>query len=67
MAQEEEFEHTVKRDVEARVREGVKAVLVEVLQEEMTEYLKGWLSGTHAHSPRRASRPLHTQPGHPLG
>ena len=38
MAQEE-FEHTVKRDVEARVREGVKAVLEEVLQEEMTEHL----------------------------
>ena len=38
MAQEE-FEHTVKRDVEARVREGVKAVLDEILQEEMIEYL----------------------------
>ena len=38
MAQEE-FEHAVKLDVEARVREGVKAVLEEVLQEEMTEHL----------------------------
>jgi hypothetical protein len=28
-----EFEHNVKRDVEARVREGVKAVREEVLQE----------------------------------
>jgi putative transposase len=37
---QEEFEHAVKRDVEARVREGVKAVLEEVLQEEMTEHLK---------------------------
>jgi putative transposase len=35
-----EFEHNVKRDVEARVREGVKAVLEEVLQEEMTEHLQ---------------------------
>ena len=39
MAQEEEFKDAVKRDVEARVREGVKAVLEEVLQEEMTEHL----------------------------
>jgi putative transposase len=36
----EEFEQAVKRDVEARVREGVKAVLEEVLQEEMTEHLE---------------------------
>ena len=35
----EEFEHDVKLDVEARVRQGVKAVLEEVLQEEMTEHL----------------------------
>ena len=38
LAREEEFERTVKRDVEARVREGVKAVLEEVLEEEMTEH-----------------------------
>ena len=31
-----EFEHDVKLDVEARVRQGVKAVLQEVLEEEMT-------------------------------
>lgn len=30
----------MKRDVETRVREGVKAVLEEVLEEEMTEHLK---------------------------
>ncbi len=36
----QEFEHDVKRDVEARVREGVKAVLEEVLQAEMTEHLE---------------------------
>ncbi len=35
-----EFEHEVKLDVEARVREGVKAVLEEVLQEEMTQHLE---------------------------
>ena len=40
MAREEEFEHAVKLDVESRVREGVKAVLQEVLEEEMTEHLK---------------------------
>lgn len=40
MTQEEEFEQAVKQDVEARVREGVKAVLEEVLREEMTEHLK---------------------------
>jgi putative transposase len=34
-----EFEYDVKRDVQGRVREGVKAVLEEVLQEEMTEHL----------------------------
>ena len=36
----QEFEYDVKLDVEARVREGVKAVLEEVLQEEMTEHLE---------------------------
>ncbi len=35
----EEFKHAVKQDVEARVREGVKVALEEVLEEEMTEYL----------------------------
>jgi putative transposase len=36
----EDFEHDVKLDVEARVRQGVKAVLEEVLQEEMTQHLE---------------------------
>jgi putative transposase len=35
-----EFEHDIRIDVEARVRKGVKAVLEEVLQEEMSEHLK---------------------------
>ncbi|HEV3477729.1 MAG TPA: IS256 family transposase [Rubrobacteraceae bacterium] len=39
MTPKHEFEQALKRDVEARVREGVKAVLEEVLQEEMTEHL----------------------------
>jgi putative transposase len=39
LAQEEEVKDAVKRDVVARVRQGVKAVLEEVLQEEMTEHL----------------------------
>jgi transposase-like protein len=40
LAREEEFKHTVNRDVEARVCEGVKAVLEEVFEEEMTEHLR---------------------------
>ena len=40
MAPKDEFEHDVKLDVEARVRQGVKAVLEEVLQEEMTQHLE---------------------------
>ncbi len=41
MTQEEEVDQAVKQDVEeARVREGVKAGLEEVLREEMTEHLK---------------------------
>ncbi len=35
-----EFDQAVKRDVEARVRDGVKAVLEEVLEEEMAEHLR---------------------------
>jgi putative transposase len=34
-----QFEHEVKMDVEARVRQGVKAVLEEVLEEEMTQHI----------------------------
>ncbi len=40
LAHKDEFEQAVKLDVEARVRQGVKAVLEEVLQEEMTEHLE---------------------------
>ncbi len=40
MTHKDEFERTMKLDVEARVREGVKTVLEEVLEEEMTEHLK---------------------------
>jgi putative transposase len=36
----DEFEHDVKLDVGARVRQGVKAVLEEVLEEEMAEHLQ---------------------------
>ncbi len=39
MTPNERFDQDVKRDVEARVREGVKAVPEEVLREEMTEHL----------------------------
>jgi putative transposase len=39
LTHKDEFEQAVKLDVEARVRQGVKAVLEEVLQEEMTEHL----------------------------
>ncbi len=40
MTPNEQFDHEVKRDVQARVREGVKAVLEEVLEEEMSEHLE---------------------------
>ena len=36
----ERFEHDVKRDVQARLREGVKAILEEVLEEEITDHLQ---------------------------
>jgi putative transposase len=35
-----QFERDLKLDVEARVRRGVKAVLEEVLEEEMTQHLQ---------------------------
>ncbi len=35
-----QFERTVKLDVEPRVREGVKTVLKEFLQREVTEHLE---------------------------
>ncbi len=35
-----QFEQDIERDVQTRVREGGKAVLEEVLQEEMTEHLE---------------------------
>ncbi len=40
MTPNERFDQAVGRDVQARVREGVKAVLEEVLEEEMTEHLE---------------------------
>ena len=40
MTPNERFNQDVKLDVEARVRQGVKAVLEEVLQEEMSEHLE---------------------------
>ena len=40
MTPDERFDQDVKHDVESRIREGVKTVLEEVLQEEMTEHLE---------------------------
>ena len=40
MTPKKEFEQAVERDVQARVRQGVKTVLAEVLEEEMTEHLE---------------------------
>jgi hypothetical protein len=40
LAPKHEFERDVKLDVEARVPQGVKAVLEEVLEEEMAEHLR---------------------------
>ena len=39
MTPKKQFEQAIKHDVEARVREDVKAVLEEALQEEMTQHL----------------------------
>ena len=39
MTPKDEFEHDVKLDIEARVRQGVKAVLEEVLEEEVTQQI----------------------------
>jgi hypothetical protein len=43
----EDFEYDVQLDVEARVRESVKAVLEKDLQEEMTEQFRGLLPRVH--------------------
>ncbi len=40
MTPKKRFDHDVKLDVEDRVRQGVKAVLEEVLEEEMSEHLQ---------------------------
>lgn len=40
MTPNERFDQDVKHDVESRIREGVKTVLEEVLQEEMSEHLE---------------------------
>jgi hypothetical protein len=45
LAPKREFEHDVKLDVEARVRQGVKAILEEVLEEEMTQHLQAGSRG----------------------
>jgi putative transposase len=50
----DECEDDLKMDVEARVREGVKAVLGEVLQEEMTEHLN---AGYQELTPARRAEP----------
>ncbi len=39
-AKKHEFEHDLKLDVEARVRQGVKAILEEVLEEQMADTYK---------------------------
>ena len=60
MTPKHEFEHEVKRDVEARVRQGIKAVLLEeVLEEEMAEHLE---AGYREFTPiRRGERNGHYQ------
>jgi transposase-like protein len=62
LATKREFEDDVKLDVEARVRQGVKAVLEEVLEEEMTQHLQA--SYRELTPTRRAQRPLLPQPPH---
>jgi hypothetical protein len=54
--------------VEARVRRGVKAVLEEVLEEEMTQHLKaGYRELSPPQGEGSLGRPLHTQSPHPCG
>ena len=56
-----EFEHDVKLDLEARVRQGVKAILEEVLEEQMVEYLQdGYreLTPTRRRELRAATTPV---------
>jgi hypothetical protein len=42
----QEFEHDIKLDVEVRIRQGVKAVLEEVLDQEISEHLKAGSAGS---------------------
>jgi len=50
----ERFDQDLKQDVETRVREGVRAVLEEILQEEMAEPPESRLPGSHPDQARRA-------------
>ena len=61
MTPKKEFEEAVERDVQARVREGVKAILEEVLQEEMSEHLKA--DYRELTPTRRGERNGHYTPG----
>ena len=47
MASKREFEHEVRMDVNARLRQGVRAILEEILEEEMTEHLEAGYPGSH--------------------
>lgn len=54
MSPKDEFEHGVKLDVEARVRQGLKAVLEKVLEEEMPQHMgAGYCELTPARRPER--------------
>ena len=65
MATKREFEDDVKLDVEARVRQGVKAVLEEVLEEQMTQHLQAsYRELTPTPGAASLGRPLLPQPPH---
>ncbi len=56
-----------KEEISRRIREGVKAVIEEVLEQEMTEHLAARYRAPHAKPTRRTQRPLHPGPDHAGG
>ena len=60
MTPNERFDQDVRRNVEARVRQGMKAVLEEILQEEMPSISR---PATASSPPPAAASAMDTTPG----